>query len=98
MPIEYSGVTDELNLILHFNGNKKEVLAFVSKVDTAFRCTSINPNNEDRLYQFVLTRISREPRTTVSVRAGLHPGSHTHGGAATTSVASDSAVGRPYTP
>jgi hypothetical protein len=62
-PVQYISVTEALKLISPFSGNKKEVLTFVSNVDTAFRC--INPSNEDRLYQFVLTRISGEPRTAI---------------------------------
>lgn len=40
------------------------VLTFVSNVDTAFRV--INPSHEYRFYQFVLTRISGEPRTVIA--------------------------------
>jgi hypothetical protein len=66
MSTEYISVTEALKLVSPFSGNKKDVLTFVSNVDIAFRC--INPSNEDRLYQFVLTRISGEPRTAISHR------------------------------
>jgi hypothetical protein len=42
------------------------MLTFVSNIDTAFRCRS--PDNKDRLYQFVLTRIRGKPRTEISHR------------------------------
>jgi hypothetical protein len=57
-------VTEALKLISPFSGNKKEVLMFVSNVDTAFSCVS--PENRSRLYQFILTKISGEPRTVIS--------------------------------
>lgn len=39
-----------------FNGDKKEVLAFISNMDSAFEV--IDPDNSDVLYKFVLTRIA----------------------------------------
>jgi hypothetical protein len=66
MSEEYISVTEALKLVSPFSGSKKEVLAFVSNVDTAFRV--IHPNHEDRLYQFVLTKISSEPRTAIAHR------------------------------
>jgi hypothetical protein len=63
---EYINVTEALKLISPFSGNKREVLTFVANVDTAFNC--INPSSKDRLYQFVLTRISGEPRIAISHR------------------------------
>jgi hypothetical protein len=36
----------------------------VSNVDTAFSCVS--PENRNRLYQFILTKISGEPMTVIS--------------------------------
>jgi hypothetical protein len=64
MSVEYISVTQALKLISPFSGNKKELLTFVSNIDTAFRC--INPNNEERLHQFVLTRITGDTRTAIS--------------------------------
>ena len=66
MSTEYISVTEALKLISPFSGNKREVLTFVVNVDIAFNC--INPSSRDMLYQFVLTRISGEPRTTISHR------------------------------
>jgi hypothetical protein len=63
---DYISVTEALKLISPFSGNKNEVLTFVANVNTAFGC--INPNNRDRLYQFVLTKISGEPRTAIAHR------------------------------
>lgn len=66
MAEEYIGVGEALKLVSPFSGNKREVLTFISNVDTAFEV--INPNHKDRLYKFVLTRISGEPRTAISHR------------------------------
>jgi hypothetical protein len=66
MTTEYISVTEALKLVSPFSGNKREVLTFVSNVDTAFGC--INPENKGRLYQFILTKISGEPRTAISHR------------------------------
>jgi hypothetical protein len=59
-------VTEALKLVSPFSGNKREVLTFVSNVETAFGC--INPENKGRLYQFILTKISGEPRTAIAHR------------------------------
>lgn len=56
MPVEYISVTQALKLISPFSGHKKDLLTFVSNVDTAFRL--IYPSNEERLCQFVLTGIT----------------------------------------
>jgi hypothetical protein len=66
MATEYISVTEALKLVSPFSGNKKEVLTFVSKVETAF--SRVNPGNRRRLYQFVLTKISGELRTEISHR------------------------------
>ena len=49
-----------------FKGDRKEVLAFISNVDTAFKV--INPHNAEVLYKFVLTRISVETRFAITHR------------------------------
>ena len=59
-------VGEALKLVPPFRGNKQEVLASIGKVDTAFAV--INPEQEAVLYKFVLTRISGEPRTVISLR------------------------------
>jgi hypothetical protein len=61
MSTDYISVTEALKLISPFSGNKREVMMFVANVDTAFEC--INPN---WLNQFVLTKISGEPRTAIA--------------------------------
>jgi hypothetical protein len=66
MAEEYIGVSEALKLVTPFSGNKREILTFISNVDTAFEV--INPDHEDRLYKFVLTRISGEPRTAIAHR------------------------------
>lgn len=63
---EYISVSEALKLVSPFKGDRKEVLAFISNVDTAFEV--INPDNADVLYKFVLTRISGEPRTAITHR------------------------------
>ena len=60
---EYICVSEALNLVPPFRGNKQKVLAFIGNVDTAFAV--INPENEAILYKFLLTRISGEPRTAI---------------------------------
>jgi len=45
---------------------KKEVLAFIANVDTAFEV--IDPRNASTLFKFVLTRVSGEPRTAIAHR------------------------------
>jgi len=61
---DFISVREALKLIPQFKGNKQEVLAFIGNVDTAFAV--INLSQEAILYKFVLTRISREPRTAVT--------------------------------
>jgi hypothetical protein len=63
---EHISVSEELKLVSPFKGDKKEVLAFISNVDTAFEV--IDPENSAVLYKFVLTRISGEPRVAISHR------------------------------
>jgi hypothetical protein len=63
---EYVSVIEALKLVSPFSGNKREVLTFVSNVDTAFSCVS--PEDRSRLYQFMLTKISGEPRTAITQR------------------------------
>jgi len=55
-----------LKLVTPFKGEKKDVLAFIANVDTAFEV--IDPRNESTLFKFVLTRISGEPRTAIAHR------------------------------
>jgi hypothetical protein len=59
-------VTDALKLVTPFNGDKRDVLAFIANVDTAFEVT--DPMNTDTIYKFVLTRVSGEPRTAIAHR------------------------------
>lgn len=63
---DFMSVREALKLVPYFKGNMEEVLAFIGNVDTALDV--INPVQEDLLYKFVLTWISREPRTAVSHR------------------------------
>jgi len=63
---DFISISEALKLVSPFKGEKKEVLAFISNVDTAFEV--INPDNADVLYKFVLTRISGEPRVAITHR------------------------------
>jgi hypothetical protein len=63
---EYISVSEALKLVPPFKGDKREVLAFIGNVDTAF--SVINPTQDEVLYKFVLTRISGEPHTAISHR------------------------------
>jgi hypothetical protein len=63
---KYISVGEALKLVSPFMGDKREVLAFISNVDTAFDVT--HPENAEILYKFVLTRISGEPRVTITHR------------------------------
>ena len=63
--VEYIPVGEALQLVSPFKG-EKEVLAFMSNVDTAFEV--IKPEHSDILYKFVLTRISGEPRVAIAHR------------------------------
>jgi hypothetical protein len=66
MAEEYVSVSEALKLVTPFAGNKREILTFISNVNTAFEV--INPIHEDRLYKFILTRISGEPRIAIAHR------------------------------
>jgi hypothetical protein len=66
MAEEYVSASEALKLVTKFSGNKREVLTFISNVNTAFEV--INPSHEGRLYKFELTSISREPRTAIDHR------------------------------
>jgi len=63
---QYIPVTEALKLVCPFKGDKREVLAFISNVHTAFEVT--NPEQAHTLYRFVLTRVSGEPRTAITHR------------------------------
>ena len=63
---EYISVGEALELVAPFKGEKRDVLAFITKIDTAFRVT--DPRNEGTLFKFMLTRISVEPRTVIEHR------------------------------
>jgi len=63
---DFISVGEALKLTPPFKRHKQEVLAFIGNVDTAFDV--INPSQEAILYEFVLTRISGEPRTAISHR------------------------------
>jgi hypothetical protein len=62
----YISVSEALKLVTPFRGEKRDVLAFIANVDTAFEV--IDPRHESTLYKFVLTRISGEPRTAITHR------------------------------
>jgi hypothetical protein len=62
----YISVSEALKLVSPFKWDKRELLAFISNLDTAFEV--INPDNVDFLYQFVLMRISGEPQVAVTHR------------------------------
>jgi hypothetical protein len=62
----YVSVGEALKLVTPFTGNKREILTFISNVNTAFEV--INPIHADRMYKFVLTRISGEPRIAIGHR------------------------------
>jgi hypothetical protein len=59
-------VSEALKLVSPFKGDKREVLAFISNIDTSFEV--INLDNDGILYKFVLTRISGEPRVAITHR------------------------------
>ena len=63
---DFISVGEALKIIPPFKGDKRDFLAFIGNVDTAF--TVINPEQEAILYKFVLTLISGEPRTAISHR------------------------------
>jgi hypothetical protein len=62
MATDYISITEALKLVSPFNGNKIKVLTYTP------RLVCVNPENRGRLYQFVLRKISREPRTAMSHR------------------------------
>jgi hypothetical protein len=66
MADEYVSVSEALKLVTPFSGNKREVLTFISNVNPAFEV--INPTHADRLYKFVSTKISGEPRIPIAYR------------------------------
>jgi|TergutMp193P3_1026864.scaffolds.fasta_scaffold75187_2 hypothetical protein len=66
MSRDFISVGEALKIIPPFKGDKRDILAFIGNVDTAF--TVINPEQEAIFYKFVLTRISGEPRTAISHR------------------------------
>jgi hypothetical protein len=53
-------------LVASFKGEKRDVVAFIANLDTAFEV--INPRNEGTFFKFVLTLISGEPRTAIAHR------------------------------
>jgi hypothetical protein len=63
---DFISVGEALKLVPLFKGNKQEVLAFIGSVDTPFAV--MNPSQEAFLYKFMPTRISGEPRMTISHR------------------------------
>jgi hypothetical protein len=63
---EYISVGEALKFVAPFKGEKRDVLAFIANVDTAFEV--IDPRNESTLFKFVLTRVSGEPRTAIADR------------------------------
>ena len=63
---EFISVGEALKLVAPFKGEKRDVLAFIANVDTAFEV--IDPRNVSTLFKFVLTRIRGEPRTAIAHR------------------------------
>jgi len=63
---EFISLGEGLKLVPPFKGDKQEELPLIGNVDTAFAV--VNPEQEDILYKFVLTRISGEPRRAISDR------------------------------
>jgi hypothetical protein len=63
---ECISVDEALKLLAPFKGEKRDVLAFIANVDTAFEV--IDLRNEGILFKFVLTRISGEPITAIAYR------------------------------
>ena len=55
---DYISVVEALKLVAPFKGDRRDVLAFIANVDTAFEVT--DPRNVSTLFKFVLTRISGE--------------------------------------
>jgi hypothetical protein len=63
---DHISVSEALKLVTPFKDGKREVLAFIADVDTAFEV--IDPRNADTLYKLVLTRIGGEPRIAIAHR------------------------------
>jgi len=59
-------VSEALKPVTPFKDDKREVLAFVANVDTAFAV--IDPSRADTLYKFVLTRINGERQIAITHR------------------------------
>jgi len=53
---DYISVGEALKLVAPFEGDKRDILAFIANVDTAFEV--IDPRNASTLFKFVLTQIS----------------------------------------
>ena len=56
---DYISVGEALKLVTPFKGEKRDVLAFIANVGTAFEV--IDPRNEGTLFKFVLTRLVGSP-------------------------------------
>jgi hypothetical protein len=63
---EYIPVGEALQLVATFKCEKKDVLAFIANVDTAFEVT--DPRNEGTFFKFVLTLINGEPMIVIAHR------------------------------
>ena len=61
---ECISVGEALKSVTPFKDERRDVLAFIANVETAFEV--IDPRNEGTLFKFVLTRISGEPRTAIA--------------------------------
>ena len=68
--IEYISVSEALKLVAPFKGEKRDTLAFIANVNTAFEV--IYHRNGGILFKFLLTRISAEPRTATAHRNMLN--------------------------
>ena len=62
----FISVGEALKLVAPFKGDKRDVLAFIVNVDTAFGVS--DAINAGILFKFVLTRIIEEPRTAIAHR------------------------------
>jgi hypothetical protein len=61
--VDHVPVSEALKLVTPFEGDKREVLAFVANVDTVLDVN--DPSKADTLYKFVLTRMRGEPQTAI---------------------------------
>jgi hypothetical protein len=61
--VDHVPVSEALKLVTPFEGDKREVLAFVANVDKVFDVT--DPRKADTLYKFVLTRMKGEPQMAI---------------------------------